>query len=423
MASTQSIDPEKAREFAIHTVKTLRDASFLSYWAGGCVRDYHLQKLPQDYDVATSATPDEIRKLFGKNRTLAIGASFGVITLIGSKQQGNIEIATFREDVGYSDGRHPDQVTFSTPEADALRRDFTINGMFLDPITMETIDYVGGLDDLQGGLIRAIGDPADRFEEDKLRILRAIRFATTLNFELDPTTRDAVCRSVEKLNQVSRERILVELEKTLTSEFRARGLMLLSETGILPCILPDTQADQSSIELVRQVLQLLPLDDFSLTLAALFKLLARELSARDVHRILKSMTASNETANDTRWILETVDYLIQADSEPWPAIQRILVHPQNTAALNLASALVKVLTLSDDGICFCQQKLDLPESELNPAEFLTGADLIKLGMTPGPAFSKVLRTIRDQQLLKSITTKDQAVALARSTYQSINTEQ
>ena len=176
MASTQSIDAEKAREFAVETVETLRQHGFISYWAGGCVRDHHLQLTPKDYDVATNAVPDEIRKLFGRRRTLAIGASFGVITLIGSKQQGNIEIATFREDVSYSNGRRPDRVTYSTPELDAQRRDFTINGMFLDPLTMETIDFVQGQQDLDKQLIRAIGIPAERFEEDKLRIFRAIRF-------------------------------------------------------------------------------------------------------------------------------------------------------------------------------------------------------------------------------------------------------
>ena len=133
MASTQSIDAEKAREFAVKTVRKLREANFISYWAGGCVRDHHLQVRPKDFDVATNALPDEIQELFGKKRTLAIGASFGVITLIGSKEQGNIEIATFREDESYTDGRRPDKISFSTPEADAHRRDFTINGMFLDP--------------------------------------------------------------------------------------------------------------------------------------------------------------------------------------------------------------------------------------------------------------------------------------------------
>ena len=289
MANTQSIDAEKAREFAVKTVRQLRDADFISYWAGGCVRDHHLRVRPQDFDVATNAMPEEIQELFGKKRTLAIGASFGVITLIGSKEQGNIEIATFREDQSYTDGRRPDKITFSTPEADALRRDFTINGMFLDPETMETLDFVGGLADLKACRIQAIGDPTERFEEDKLRILRAVRFATTLDFEIEQNTLDAVCRYVDNLNQVSRERILIELEKTLSSPHRLRGIDLLCETTLLPYVLPETNADAKAILQLKSVLAQLPLNKFSLTLAAIYHILSPELTAIDVRRTIKSM--------------------------------------------------------------------------------------------------------------------------------------
>ena len=296
MAGMQSIDTEKAREFAAQTVSKLRKAGFLSYWAGGCVRDHHLQKTPKDYDVATNAVPDEIRKLFGKRRTLAIGESFGVITLIGSKDQGNIEIATFREDISYSDGRRPDRVTYSTPEIDAHRRDFTINGMFLDPTTMETIDYVGGLVDLESRLIRAIGDPVERFDEDKLRIFRAIRFATTLAFDIEPNTLSAVRKYADNLSQVSRERILVELQKTISSPHRTRGIQLLYETGILPYVLPGTMVDEQSIELVKALLTRLPIDDTALSLTAIYRALAPESPAGDVRKTIKSMKASNDIA-------------------------------------------------------------------------------------------------------------------------------
>ena len=174
------------REFALEIVEQLRAAGFEALWAGGCVRDQLLGLAPKDYDVATSATPDEIRDLFGRRRTLAIGASFGVITVLGPRAAGQIEVATFRTDAAYSDGRHPDSVTFTTAEHDAARRDFTINGLFFDPVAEAVVDYVNGRDDLERKTIRAIGDPAARIAEDKLRMLRAVRFAATFDFHIEP---------------------------------------------------------------------------------------------------------------------------------------------------------------------------------------------------------------------------------------------
>jgi poly(A) polymerase len=183
-----SIDPQQARDFAVDVVKKLREADFCALWAGGCVRDQLLGRRPKDYDVATDATPDQIRSVFGHRRTLAIGQVFGVITVLGTKRTGQIEVATFRRDATYSDGRHPDQVTFCDAREDALRRDFTINGLFYDPIEDRIIDYVGGQEDLKRRLVRAIGDPAARLAEDKLRMLRAVRIAADFAFDLDPET-------------------------------------------------------------------------------------------------------------------------------------------------------------------------------------------------------------------------------------------
>ncbi len=194
-------------------VRRLRKAGYLAYWAGGCVRDQLLGREPKDYDVATDAKPDEIRTLFGRGRTLALGASFGVITVIGPPGAGQIEVATFRDDVGYSDGRHPDHVHFSTAEMDASRRDFTINGLFFDPIGQEVIDYVGGREDLRLRRIRAIGDPVKRFTEDKLRMLRAVRFSAGFDFELDPATWGAICRMSAQITVVSWERISAEIAR------------------------------------------------------------------------------------------------------------------------------------------------------------------------------------------------------------------
>jgi tRNA nucleotidyltransferase (CCA-adding enzyme) len=183
---------------AVSLIRTLADAGFVAYLAGGCVRDALLGITPKDYDVATNATPQAVRKVFGKSRTLAFGASFGVIGVLPPNQQREnvhqqvTEVATFRSDGTYSDGRRPDSVHFGDPEQDALRRDFTINGLFYDPVDDRLIDFVGGRQDLRSGLLRTIGDPNDRFAEDRLRMLRAVRFAATLGFEIDPATRSAV---------------------------------------------------------------------------------------------------------------------------------------------------------------------------------------------------------------------------------------
>src|SRR6478736_4762997 len=182
------VDPKLAREFAVEVVRTLRKNEQVALWAGGCVRDQLMQLLPKDYDVATDATPERVREVFGKKRTLAIGASFGVITVLGPKGTGQIDVATFRRDAAYSDGRHPDAVTFTTAEHDAQRRDFTINGLFYDPIAEKVVDYIGGQNDLQARIVRAIGDPRSRLSEDKLRLLRAVRFAAAFNFAIDPGT-------------------------------------------------------------------------------------------------------------------------------------------------------------------------------------------------------------------------------------------
>ena len=184
--------PEEQRRFAVEVVRRLRGAGFDAYWAGGCVRDQLLGRTPKDYDVATSATPEQVRELFGHRRTLAIGAAFGVAAVIGPKGSGTVEVTTFRRDAAYSDGRHPDSVTFSSAQEDAARRDFTINGLFYDPIERRVIDFVGGQEDLAAKRIRAIGYARDRFAEDKLRMLRAVRFTAAFAFTLDTDTWAAI---------------------------------------------------------------------------------------------------------------------------------------------------------------------------------------------------------------------------------------
>src|ERR1700678_2718167 len=233
-----------SKAFAISIVQTLRQHGFQAYLAGGCVRDLLLQRAPADFDVATSARPEQVVEIFPD--TYAVGAQFGMVlvplpdrdslvedTEVVSKKHA-IEVATFRSDHGYSDGRHPDEVRFSqTPQEDAVRRDFTINGMMLDPASGEVLDFVGGRRDLEGKLIRAIGDPGKRFGEDKLRMLRAVRFAARFVYEIKAETLSAIERHAEEIELVSRERVRDELTKMLTEGHARRAFPLLGQTGLL----------------------------------------------------------------------------------------------------------------------------------------------------------------------------------------------
>jgi len=220
-------------QLACRIVKILAERGFTAYFAGGCVRDHLMALQPHDFDIATTATPDQVEKLF--RRTIPVGKQFGVMIVV--EDDIPFEVATFRCEGGYQDGRHPSQVSFTQPEEDAKRRDFTVNGMFYDPVTAKVIDFVGGLEDLPKKVIRAIGDPRARFEEDKLRLLRAIRFASTLGFEIEPATWKALCSQASAIRQVSPERVREELVKIFTRAGAARGMVLLSESGLMKEIL------------------------------------------------------------------------------------------------------------------------------------------------------------------------------------------
>ena len=235
-------------EFATSIVRTLRQQGFQAYLAGGCVRDLLLERQPKDYDVATEATPKQVMAVFPE--TYAVGAQFGVVLVpapevereadSGGSKSHAVEVATFRSDIGYSDGRHPDQVRFSkNPREDVERRDFTINGMLLDPVSGKVLDYVGGRDDLKAGVIRTIGDPLRRFGEDKLRMLRAVRFAARFEYRIDPATFSAIQDFAEQIRVVSRERVRDELTRMLTEGHARRAFLLLNESGLLRQVLPE----------------------------------------------------------------------------------------------------------------------------------------------------------------------------------------
>src|SRR3954467_11289768 len=233
--------------FATSIVQTLRQRGFQAYLVGGCVRDLLLGREPKDYDVATDATPQQVMDIFPE--TYAVGVQFGVVLVptpeseresgAGSSSKSNtVEVASCRSDVGYSDGRHPDEVRFSkTPQEDVARRDFTINGMLLDPVSGEVLDFVGGRKDLEAGIVRTIGDPEKRFGEDKLRMLRAVRFAARFEYAIEPATFAAIQALAAKISDVSRERVRDELTKMLTEGHARRAFELLDETGLLQQVL------------------------------------------------------------------------------------------------------------------------------------------------------------------------------------------
>src|SRR3977135_1776654 len=230
--------PSPMEEAARKVAARLREDGHIAYFAGGCVRDMVRGLAPKDYDIATDARPEVVQKLF--QRTYAVGAHFGVIIVLENGFQ--FEVATFRSDEAYIDGRHPISVRFSSPEEDAKRRDFTINGMFFDPIAEKVIDFVDGRADLKAKLVRAIGDPRQRFTEDRLRMLRAVRFATVLDYKIDNHTWDALVANAGSINQISAERIRDELVRIFTSPNRARGWDLLDASGLMPAVLPELEA-------------------------------------------------------------------------------------------------------------------------------------------------------------------------------------
>ncbi len=401
---------EKRRAFAEQVVERLRGAGFTAYWAGGCVRDQLLGRTPKDYDVATDATPPQIRDLFGRRRTLAIGAAFGVITVLGPKQAGQVEVTTFRRETTYSDGRHPDSVSFSSAQEDASRRDFTINGMFFDPVEGRVIDFVGGQEDLRRGMIRAIGDPEERIAEDKLRMLRAIRFASAFDFELDPKTYEAIRRRAAEIGVVSVERIAEEMRKMLTGDGRSRAVRLILETGlagaILPEIVPSGPGEQQQVERSLAVLKLLENPGFPLALAAL---LIGRVESGESEEICRRWRLSNRELDRVRWLVVHHGATANASQKPWSEIQPILVAEGAEDLLALGEAEAKLGERAAGEIAWCREQRMRPPEELDPPPILTGDDLKRHGLTPGPVFSVLLDRIRRAQLDQKIHTPGEAL--------------
>lgn len=420
-ASQSKSFPPANRQFALEVVRRLRSAGYQSLWAGGCVRDQLLGREPKDYDVATNARPEQVRALFGKSRTLAIGAAFGVVAVLGTRGVQPIEVATFRRDQGYSDGRHPDGVIYSDAEEDAQRRDFTINGIFFDPVAEKVVDYVGGQQDLAAGIIRAIGDPHRRFDEDKLRMVRALRFAATFDFAIEPGTFAAIRELAAEIVIVSAERVASEMRAMLRHPRRRRAVELLIETGLLPILLPESERlanDSSEVEPARRrmfaTFDALQLESFSAALALLL---------RGVQSVDSPVQASHV---GQRWRLATAETtavarllrrepLIRAACEtPWPTLQRVLIEEGAEELMAYVDAAGTGEEATHRAVEFCRAKLALPAEELNPRPLLTGDDLRAAGFLPGPKFRLALDALRDAQLDGHIATREQALQWART---------
>jgi poly(A) polymerase len=402
------------REFAIGVVRRLQEAGHEALWAGGCVRDELLSLVPKDYDVATNARPEQVQNLF--RRALAVGASFGVIEVLGPRQEGrhlSVEVATFRTDGTYSDGRRPDEVVFSSAREDAQRRDFTINGMFFDPLQGRLIDYVGGQADLHARILRAIGDAGKRFEEDKLRLLRAVRLATRFELTIEPATEAAIKTHAATINVVSAERIAEELRQLLVHPRRSQGVKLLGRLHLLEPLLPELASLQGGRwEHVLTVLEYLgPEPSFSLALAGLLHELGK---AHVVQDICLRLRLSNQERERAVWLVERLRSLDEIGRLRTCRIKQLLAEPGIHELLALYRADALADGRSAEPVEHCEALLrQWTKDDLDPAPFITGQDLIDLGLKPGPKFKEILDMVRDAQLDGDVRSREEALALVK----------
>jgi putative nucleotidyltransferase with HDIG domain len=428
-----------AEALARETVAKLRAAGHQAWFVGGCVRDLLLGRRPQDYDVATDARPDRVMELFP--RSSQVGAHFGVVLVRSDFTQ--VEVATFRSDHEYSDGRHPDQIRFETdPRQDVLRRDFTVNGLLLDPDTGAVLDFVGGRADLERRLIRAIGEPELRFREDHLRLLRAVRFAARLGFAIENGTLSAIGSLHALILRVSAERVRDELVRILCEGGARYGFELLDRTGLLGDLLPEVAAMKG----VEQPPEFHPEGDVwthtllllerlqrptpSLALGALlhdvgkpptFRVAERirfdghvEGGVRIAHRILHRLRFSRDECEQVEALVANHMRFADVHHMKPGTLKRFLRLPHFEDHLELHRLDCLAAAGRLENYEFVQRTLrELPEEQLKPPPLITGRDLIEAGYTPGPLFSRVLDAVEDAQLEGRIATREEALALAR----------
>jgi poly(A) polymerase len=436
-------EPPVSNRSRAHTVVTrLRRAGYTAYFAGGCVRDRLLGVEPSDYDVATDAPAAVVLELF--ERTIPVGVQFGVVLVLVDDQP--IEVATFRADAEYLDGRHPVSVRFTTPEEDARRRDFTINGMFLDPDTGEVIDYVGGQADLAAGIIRAIGEPGDRFHEDRLRMLRAVRFAARLNYLIEPRTFAAIRRLADEISGIAWERIGDEIVRILTEGNARRGFELLDQSGLLENVLPevarmkgveqspDYHPEGDVFRHTLLVLEKLVQPTETLALGALLHDVAKPLCARrEGERITfyghceqgeEMAVAICQRLRRSGVVWERVGYLVRnhlrlvhAPQMRRSTLRRFLAEEGIDELLELA----RIDALSSSGDLtyyeFCRrQQAELGDEPMKPPPLVRGRDLLELGYSPGPTFGTILKAVEDRQLEGELTSREEALAWIEKEY-------
>ncbi len=388
------------KTFAREVVQRLVDAGFEALWAGGCVRDELLGLVPADYDIATSARPEQVRKIFP--RTVAVGASFGVIEVIGPLHPNGkpimIQVATFRADLGYTDGRRPDAIRYCSAQEDALRRDFTINGMFFDPIANKLVDYVEGQIDLKSKVLRAIGDANVRFAEDRLRMLRAARLVPRFDLTLDETTKAAILANASAIGTVSPERIADELRKIFQHPSREVGISLFIELGLARQIFPEVFSTETvgMYSDILAILRHLPkASSFPLVLASLLQ----KLSGKQAEETCRRFKMSNVEIEATRSLVQYKDSLLHPDQLRLCQLKKILVMPMIDDLLSLMSANCLSLGQDTNAVEYCLGKLaEWPREILDPLPLVGGEDLKVLGLKPGPKFKQILDLIRDEQL-------------------------
>ena len=411
------------RKAAEEVAAKLARAGFEAVFAGGCVRDMLMGREPKDFDIATSATPQSVQELFPK--TFAVGAQFGVVVVLHGGYQ--FEVATFRVDSDYSDGRHPDAVEFGDDRTDVMRRDFTINGMLYDPKKDKVVDYVEGQQDLKKKIVRCIGEPAHRLAEDKLRILRAVRFSSRLGFEIEPETRETIVRLAPQITVVSQERIKTELELVLTSAAAVKGISEMLEIGLLRPVLPEAEA-MSHIRLVTEtlldhalaVLGELSEPSFELALAALLhcsggtdeKELVQE-SARLVSVAARRLKCSNKERSSAAWLVLNQYALQDASERSLSYLKRLFVHSDFNKLLELVEAKVSASCADGRDRDFVGRLFSkLSKEDIQPEPLLSGTDLIEMGLKPSELFSVIIDGVYDAQLNGEIAERHEAIELA-----------
>ena len=390
-------------------IRNLRAAGFQALFAGGCVRDMLMNSQPWDYDIATDATPQQVGKIFP--RVVMVGAKFGVAIVMRKSRQ--VEVATFRTDLSYSDGRRPDAVKFSTPREDALRRDFTINGIFYDPIARKVIDYVSGQKDIKTGVIRTIGNPEKRFTEDYLRMLRAVRFSVRLGFYIDPRTIAAVRKHAKKISNISGERIYDELGKILSRKSVPDALELLENLGLAREILPelfDSGHPQRWFHAVKRVEKVKNADDAMLNFAALLN----DLSKTQISKIVRRWGASNQFKSTITWCSEHRDAWANSADMPLCDLKRIIAADGWLHLKHIWFAREKMQTGGRRLTNRAMQRIrGIDPKLIAPARFVTGGDLIKMGLRESRAIGKILDKLYDEQLNENITSRRQGMIVAK----------